>query len=93
MDLFPNAVVSNLNFYGSKHCPVKVQLKGRNTHVAQPLRRLFPFENKWLLEVDYLETIEKTWAPICYNPDLVSRLHSISSELKRWAECTSGSLE
>ncbi|KAL8525789.1 hypothetical protein ACS0TY_015142 [Phlomoides rotata] len=89
---FPNAVVSNGDFYGSDHRAIKIRLLDRNMKEGGTISKRFMYENKWQLETGYKEAVQEAWAEGGTGSKLVDRLNSCSRKLQTWASENSGGI-
>ncbi|KAL8481461.1 hypothetical protein ACS0TY_027825 [Phlomoides rotata] len=82
---FPNAKVSNGDFYGSDHRAIKVQLSKHCSKARETVSKRFMFENKWLLEDGYNEMVSTVWAKGEAAYSLPDRLTSCGRLIQAWA--------
>uniref|UniRef100_A0A803Q7V2 Reverse transcriptase zinc-binding domain-containing protein n=1 Tax=Cannabis sativa TaxID=3483 RepID=A0A803Q7V2_CANSA len=60
-DLFPNAVLHHLSFYGSDHRVLKLILNDNGPNSSLRSKRHFHFENVWLENPEFFFVVKTTW--------------------------------
>lgn len=81
MNLFPEAQLKNLLAPTSDHSPIMMQCE--ESHILVP-NRWFRFENKWLMEPDIEEVVQRGWSR-CPEGDIIERLVGTTDELSAWS--------
>lgn len=71
---FPNVFVRNCGFYGSDHRAIKIFLNHCKWVPKLKPTKQFAFENKWLLEDDFVPKAADWWRRTSEAPDLQARL-------------------
>lgn len=85
ISLHPHFKAQNLKFYGSDHRPILLCSSRCPTLSKRGQSAKFMFENKWLLESSYKDTISSIWSSHYNSCNLHERLSKTGSNLKAWA--------
>lgn len=90
---YPNYLSSNLDYFGSDHCPVLINLNPIPLpSYLPPEQNPFSFEHKWLQEDDYENFVKHCWEDPLNPSDLNLKLKNLSLELRCWAKERVGSI-
>uniref|UniRef100_A0A803P1Z0 Uncharacterized protein n=1 Tax=Cannabis sativa TaxID=3483 RepID=A0A803P1Z0_CANSA len=99
-DLFPNASLHHLFFFGSDHRALKLILNnnGLNSHSRNGKR--FHFENVWLENPDFFSVVQTAWDSGLSNQNALTPFHSFLSTqdlcisaLKSWNKVSNYSIK
>lgn len=60
-NLFPSMKAENLEFFGSDHRPIYLNLNVTSIQFLNSYPRRFTFEHKWLLEDDFSDVFKNCW--------------------------------
>ncbi|KAL8477553.1 hypothetical protein ACS0TY_029736 [Phlomoides rotata] len=92
MSHFANVEVRNLNFYGSDHMPVLLEVLNGDGTMETRHPKQFMFEHKWLMEGDYDSMLRNSWETHAGGSLFHERLKGVSGDMRRWARDTLGNL-
>lgn len=90
-ELFPEMEEVSLEYYGSDHRPIKLSFNNLPRSRPRPSTTRFMFENKWLVEDDFLDVVSKAWNGDDPTANLPSRIQECSTSMQLWAKEKVGS--
>lgn len=90
LDKFSKASAINCGFYGSNHRAVKIMLNHSKWVPKVVKNKKFIFENKWLLEDNFVAEAKKCWEQAGNSNNLPVKLRECSIRLQEWATTEAG---
>lgn len=89
---FPSYKCTNLDYFGSDHRAIFINTNHCEHNFTKNRAKCFSFDHNWLLEDNYLETFNNSWASRPLDVSFPEKLRYVANHLSGWAASSVGSL-